>query len=496
MRFRFFDGYQGSSFSELLTSQFPHLVPEFHGLEGAGQVPTAHGTTVIGLRWADGVLVAGDRMATMNYMVASRDIQKVYATDDYSLMAIAGAAGPAIEMARLLRVQFEHYEKIEGQPLELEGKANTLSSLIRQNLPAAMQGLVVVPIFAGYDRRRRVGRVWKYEVTGGRYEEQEYDSVGLRLALRPRVAEEALEGRREPRRRDRHGDRGADRRRRRRPRHGRRGRAARHLSDDQALHREGDRGRGGPGGGEHLRGADRAPPGRGGLAMVMPFYVSPEQMTQDKAEFARKGIARGKSLVTLEFEGGIALVAENPYDLNKIGEIYDRVAFAGVGKYSEFDRLRKIGVQWADVEGFRFSREDVRGKALAGLYSQVIGDEFIRSLKPLEVEIVVAEVGDDQLAGTEANSLYKIQFDGAILDLSRYCVIGGSADQITRHLESQFRPGLSEADAVRLGRDALQRAENGAPELPAENLEVCVLERRRTGRKFRRLDTDEIRRLL
>jgi proteasome beta subunit len=178
LRFRFFDGYQGSSFSELLTSQFPHLVPEFHGLEGAGQVPTAHGTTVIGLRWADGVLVAGDRMATMNYMVASRDIQKVYATDDYSLMAIAGAAGPAIEMARLLAVQFEHYEKIEGQPLELEGKANTLSSLIRQNLPAAMQGLVVVPIFAGYDRRRRVGRVWKYEVTGGRYEEQEYDSVG------------------------------------------------------------------------------------------------------------------------------------------------------------------------------------------------------------------------------------------------------------------------------------------------------------------------------
>jgi proteasome beta subunit len=178
LRFRFFDGYQGSSFAELLTSQFPHLLPDFRGLAGAGQVPTAHGTTVIGLRWAEGVLVAGDRMATMNYMVASRDIQKVYATDDFSIMAIAGAAGPAIDMARLLRVQFEHYEKIEGQPLELEGKANTLSSLIKQNLPAAMQGLVVVPIFAGFDRRRRIGRVWKYEVTGGRYEEQDYDSVG------------------------------------------------------------------------------------------------------------------------------------------------------------------------------------------------------------------------------------------------------------------------------------------------------------------------------
>jgi len=124
--------------------------------------------------------------------------------------------------------------------------------------------------------------------------------------------------------------------------------------------------------------------------MVMPFYVSPEQMTQDKAEFARKGIARGKALITLEWQGGILLIAENPYDLSKIGEIYDRIGFAGVGKYSEFDRLRKIGVQWADVEGFRFSREDVRGKALANLYSQLIGDEFTRTMKPLEVEIVVA----------------------------------------------------------------------------------------------------------
>ncbi len=179
MRFSFRDGYQGSSFSELLTSEFPHLLPDLRGLMAEpGQVRVAHGTTVLGLRFADGVLVAGDRLATMQNLVGSRDLQKVYATDGYSLMAIAGAAGPSIEMARLLRVQFEHYEKIEGEPLELEGKANTLSGLIRQNLPAAMQGLVVVPIFAGYDRRRRVGRVWKYEITGARFEEQEYDSVG------------------------------------------------------------------------------------------------------------------------------------------------------------------------------------------------------------------------------------------------------------------------------------------------------------------------------
>lgn len=179
MRFSFRDGYQGSSFSELLSSQYPHLLPDLRGIGSEGvDLGVAHGTTVIGLRYGEGVLVAGDRLATMNYMVGSRDIQKVYATDEHSVMAIAGAAGPSIEMARLLRVQFEHYEKIEGEPLELEGKANTLSGMIRQNLPAAMQGLVVLPIFAGYDRRRRIGRVWKYEITGARFEEQEYDSVG------------------------------------------------------------------------------------------------------------------------------------------------------------------------------------------------------------------------------------------------------------------------------------------------------------------------------
>ena len=177
---RFWDGYKGSSFVELLATEHPHLKPDVgRWIAGDRDLPaTAHGTTVLGLRWADGVLVAGDRLATMGHQVASREIEKVYATDAYSLMAIAGAAGPAIEMARLLGVQFEHHEKIEGEALELEGKANTLSQLIRQNLPAAMQGMVVVPIFAGFDRRRRLGRVWRYEVTGGRFEERDFDSVG------------------------------------------------------------------------------------------------------------------------------------------------------------------------------------------------------------------------------------------------------------------------------------------------------------------------------
>jgi proteasome beta subunit len=209
---RIWDGYKGSSFLELLAIEHPHLTPDVQRwFDEIGRLPpTSHGTTCIGMRFADGALVAGDRLATMGYQVASREIQKVYATDGYSIMAIAGAAGPAIEMARLLGIQFEHHEKIEGEPLELEGKANTLSQLIRQNLPAAMQGLVVVPIFAGYDRRRHLGRVWRYEVTGGRYEEREYDAVGsgsvfaresLKKTFRPgasreqaiRMAVEALE---------------------------------------------------------------------------------------------------------------------------------------------------------------------------------------------------------------------------------------------------------------------------------------------------------------
>jgi proteasome alpha subunit len=228
--------------------------------------------------------------------------------------------------------------------------------------------------------------------------------------------------------------------------------------------------------------------------MSFPFYVNPEQMTQDKAEFARKGIARGKSIVTLEFGAGIVMVAENPLRLQKLGEIYDRIAFAGVGKFSEFDRLRKMGVQWADVEGYRFSRDDVRAKALANLYSQVLGDEFTRSLKPFEVEIVVAEVGVDDLAGHERNALYRVGFDGTIQDQEGYCAIGGSVDSLQAYLTANYKSGLSLRDAVRLGRDTLQRAENGQPDLAAEKLEVALLDRTRSsGRRFRRLAPDEIR---
>jgi len=227
--------------------------------------------------------------------------------------------------------------------------------------------------------------------------------------------------------------------------------------------------------------------------MSMPFYVSPEQVMQDKAEYARKGIARGKSSVTLEYEDGIVLMAENPSSLSKIGEIYDRIAFAGVGKFSEFDQLRKIGVRYADIKGYSFSREDVRARALANAYSQAMGDVFVRELKPLEVEMLVAEVGDDMLADHEKNTIYRVQFDGSISDHEDYCVIGGAAEEIGAFLQSNFRREMPLGDAMRVGLDALQRANEGTPVVEPKNLEVCVLEKARPGRKFNRLPSDKVR---
>jgi proteasome beta subunit len=180
---QFWTKYQGSSFIELLQVDFAQLlpgwpgsIPELSGSALSEQVP--HGTTVLACKYDAGVVVAGDRLATQGMQVASRDVQKVFRTDSHSIMAISGAAGPSIEMARILSVELEHYEKIEGEALELEGKANKLSQMVRQNLPAAMQGLAVVPLFAGFDVRRSAGRLWKFDVTGGRYEETEFDATG------------------------------------------------------------------------------------------------------------------------------------------------------------------------------------------------------------------------------------------------------------------------------------------------------------------------------
>jgi proteasome alpha subunit len=229
--------------------------------------------------------------------------------------------------------------------------------------------------------------------------------------------------------------------------------------------------------------------------MSMPFYVSPEQVMQDKAEYARKGIARGKSSVTLEFDDGVLMMAENPSTgLSKIGEIYDRIAFAGVGKFSEFDQLRKAGVRYADTKGYSYSRDDVRARALANAYSQWMGDIFTRELKPLEVEVIIVEVGDPELAGHEQNSIYRVQFDGSISDHTGHCVIGGQAEDLNDFLAKAYRPAMPLGEAIRLGHDALQRAADAS--VASEHLEVCLLERSRRGRKFRRLTTDKAKELI
>jgi proteasome alpha subunit len=222
--------------------------------------------------------------------------------------------------------------------------------------------------------------------------------------------------------------------------------------------------------------------------MPLPYYVSPEQMMQDKAEYARKGIAKGKSIIALEFDGGLLMVAENPSaSLNKISEIYDRIAFAGAGKYSEFERLRKEGIRYADLKGYAYGREDVTAKSLANAYSQVIGNIFSMELKPLEVEILVLEVGE----GGAGNELYRIVFDGSIADEKGYASIGGQAEELKIYLRDKYDDGLSLGGALQLASRALEAA--ASQQVKAANLEVALLERGRPGRKFRRMPPTELR---
>jgi proteasome alpha subunit len=217
--------------------------------------------------------------------------------------------------------------------------------------------------------------------------------------------------------------------------------------------------------------------------MAMPFYVSPDQMMQDKAEYARKGIAKGRSIVAMEYVHGVLLTAENPSaSLSKISEIYDRIAFAGVGKYSEFENLRKAGIRYADVKGYAYSRQDVTTKSLANAYSETIGTIFTRDPKPLEVEILVVEVGESD----DQNEMYHISFDGSISDHRQFVVIGGQADRTRAYLQEHYTTNLSLEAALALSRQGL-RTGYEQPPVEESTLEVGVLDRTRSGRKFYRL---------
>ncbi len=227
--------------------------------------------------------------------------------------------------------------------------------------------------------------------------------------------------------------------------------------------------------------------------MTTPFYVSPEQVMKDRADYARKGISRGRSLLALECEPGVLIVADNPSrTLQKISEIYDRIAFAAVGLYSEYQLLRIAGVRFADLKGFSYSREDVSAKELANSYSQTLHQIFTHEMKPYEVELLVAEVGYNDDSNDNAE-LYHVLYDGVVMDEQDYSVLGGQADQITEALKEQFRPNMSLADAVKLGAKVLGTDDAS---LVADELEVALLERSRPRRAFRRIKNDELTPLL
>lgn len=217
-------------------------------------------------------------------------------------------------------------------------------------------------------------------------------------------------------------------------------------------------------------------------------YVPPEQLMKDRSEFAHKGIARGKSVVGVEYAEGLLFVAENPSaTLHKISEIYDRIAFAGVGKYSEFEDLRISGVRLADLRGYSYGREDVRARDLANAYSQALSTIFTTQMKPYEVEIVVGEVAVD--AGR--NEIYHILFDGTVSDEQGFVAIGGHADELTTAVSNAYQQGWDLATGVREAVNALRSAENR--QIEAESIEVGVLDRTsRSRRTFRRLEEEEI----
>ena len=223
--------------------------------------------------------------------------------------------------------------------------------------------------------------------------------------------------------------------------------------------------------------------------MSMPFYVSPEQVMKDRADYARKGIARGRSLVALECEPGILIVAHNPSrTLNKISEIYDRIAFAAVGLYSEYQLLRIAGVRHADLKGYSYSREDVNARELANAYSQTLHQIFTHEMKPYEVELLIAQIG----TGSSAE-LYRVLYDGVVIDERDYSVLGGQAEQITEALAAAYQPGLDLGAAVALGAKVLG-GDDGP--LAADQLEVALLDRSRPRRCFRRVRREELEALL
>jgi proteasome alpha subunit len=220
--------------------------------------------------------------------------------------------------------------------------------------------------------------------------------------------------------------------------------------------------------------------------VTTPFYVAPEQLMKDRADYARKGIARGRALVALRYVDGIVVVAENPSEtLRKVSEIYDRIAFAGVGKYNEFDQLRVAGIRAADLKGYQYSRDDVDARSLANQYAQILGNIFTHELKPMEVEILVAEIG----LVPAGDQMFHLLYDGTVMDQKNIAVLGGDAEAIESRMQEGFNDDLGLAAAVKLGVAALAGSDR---EIPVIELEVAILRRGSGRRCFARLSDAEV----
>ena len=216
--------------------------------------------------------------------------------------------------------------------------------------------------------------------------------------------------------------------------------------------------------------------------MSMPFYVPPEQLVKDRAEFARKGIARGRSLVAMAYDGGVLIVAENTSrTLHKISEIYDRIAFASVGKYNEFELLRVAGIRHADLKGYMYSRQDVLGKSLANAFAQTLGNIFTHEIKPYEIELMLCELGNED----QEHRFFKILYDGTLYDEINFCAIGGQTEELTESLENNWTESMPLSAALTLGVSVF------GGESDNYRWEVAVLETESDRRAFRKLDPAE-----
>lgn len=221
--------------------------------------------------------------------------------------------------------------------------------------------------------------------------------------------------------------------------------------------------------------------------MSMPFYVPPEQLTKDRAEFARKGIARGRPIVVIAYTDGVLLMGENPSgSLHKTSEVYDKVAFAGVGRFNEFEMLRVAGIRYADLKGYSYERDDVTAKGLANAYAQTLGQIFTHEMKPYEIEVMIAEIGDD----ASATKIYRIQYDGTLRDVRGFGAMGAMEEALTERLEAGLEELPDRGEAVRLAADTIEAALETT--IPDEEWEVAVLDRNLGRRKFRRLDASEV----